>query len=171
MNSTQTCVKETFACDEYFQLFLLCLPVKATLHCFAASWSKPWGVGEGGCREAAPSTPATGGNYRLEHFITNSTFYSLFGSGGNCRNYQSNTTNNGCTSGDAAARWGREGGVGRYRLAVLADLTNGHYGLPSAQEVTFNSVREQEEEAERKGWGQVGGAKQKRSGTDGHTSD
>lgn len=45
MNSGQTCVKETFACDEYFQLFLLCLPIKAPLHCFAASWSKP----PGGC--------------------------------------------------------------------------------------------------------------------------
>lgn len=63
---------------------------------------------------------------------------------------------------------GAGGGVWRYRLAVLADLTNGHYGLPSAQEVTFTSVWEQEEEAEHRGAGPMGRgimgvAKQKRS--------
>lgn len=36
------------------------------------------------CREPAPSTLDTGSNYRLNHFITNSTF-SLFSSRRNCR--------------------------------------------------------------------------------------
>lgn len=63
---SQTGVKETFACDEYFQLFLCCLPLHAPLHCFAAScWKSRGGAG-------------TGSNYRLKRFITTSTLYSLF---------------------------------------------------------------------------------------------
>lgn len=55
------------------------------------------------CREPAPSTTlGSGSNYRLNHFITNSTFFHIHQR--NCRwqtkHYQGKCANNDCTSGD-----------------------------------------------------------------------
>lgn len=152
MNSTQTCVKEPFACDEYFQLFLLCLPIKATLHCFAASWSKPWGVWGGAGRQHH--------QHQLQEVITDSSillpipcFIPCSAVAGTAGITKVTLQIMVAPLGMLQPGGGGRGGVWRYRLAVLADLTNGHYGLPSAQEVAFTSVREQEEEAEQKGRG------------------
>lgn len=74
-----SCEGTPFAYDEYYEWFGVVYfqhggKARMRLPCSAGSCSKPGG----GCREAAPSTTlGTGSNYRLNHFITNFTFFPV----------------------------------------------------------------------------------------------